>query len=85
MADVYAGPFAGLSDLGASITGCAASLVGTMIDDVAALFSEQGPSGVASLSAAASKPDFDQIPPHTQKKVRDELTELKSRIQAGRV
>ena len=76
MADVYDGPFAGVTDVTQVVSDAATAKIVANIALVKALI----PDGTAVTNA---KPDFDQIMPHTAEKLRLELDALNNAIEAA--
>ena len=77
MVDIYDGPFSGISDTTEIVSAAAQTEILGQIDAVMALIPDP------SAGVQASHPDFDDIPPATAEKLRTELTNLKTRIDAA--
>ena len=80
MADVFDGPFAGLSSsLTAVLVQNTKDELNGEIDKIIALITPQS----ATTQNSMPSPDFDQIPPHTAEKLIAELTALQALIESA--
>lgn len=77
MADSFGGPFGAYSNVTEVVSAAAQTEILAEVDKLLALI----PDITAAESAAS--PDFDEIPPHTASKLRDEITALKAAIDAA--
>lgn len=80
MTDTYGGPFGTYTTPAGPISTVAQANIVASINSLKALIPDPA---VTTGVTSAPHPDFDQIPPHTAQKLRDELDALSTAIDAA--
>jgi hypothetical protein len=79
MADVYAAPYSGMTDVTQIIVAATQAALIARVNLVKALI----PDPTDTTPESAAHPDFDDIPPHTAAKLRAELDALADAIDSA--